>query len=66
MRTLLPGERLLLCSDGLWGLVAEERITDIISTSLSLQRACDELVAAAIEAGGRDNITVIIVEPPLG
>jgi protein phosphatase len=65
-QTIPDGELLLLCSDGLWGMISEAEITDIIATSSSPQAACKSLVAAANQAGGRDNITVILVEPPLG
>jgi serine/threonine protein phosphatase PrpC len=66
MRTVLDGERLLLCSDGLWGMVSDVEMADIITSAPSLQAACDGLVSAANEAGGHDNITAILVEPPLG
>jgi protein phosphatase len=52
---------LLICSDGLWGVVSEERVFQIISESASPQRACQNLVDAANAAGGPDNITVILV-----
>jgi len=52
---------LMICSDGLWGVLAEERIFQIISESPSPQRACQNLVDAANAAGGPDNITVILV-----
>jgi serine/threonine protein phosphatase PrpC len=38
----------------------------IIASSSSLQAACENLVVAANQAGGRDNITVILAEPPAG
>ena len=66
VRTILDGQRLLLCSDGLWGMVSEAEIVDIVMASSSPQAACKSLVAAANRAGGRDNITAIMVEPPLG
>lgn len=65
VRTIPPQGRLLLCSDGLWGMVSEAEVVDIATTSSSLQAACESLVAAANRAGGRDNITVILMEPPL-
>lgn len=65
VRTIPPGGRLLLCSDGLWGMVGETEMADIVQTTSSLQAACESLVAAANRAGGRDNITAILVEPPL-
>jgi serine/threonine protein phosphatase PrpC len=57
------GEYLLLCSDGLTGMVTDERIQEIVLRSLSPQAACDELIEAANAAGGDDNITVIIIKP---
>jgi serine/threonine protein phosphatase PrpC len=65
MRTISGGEQLLLCSDGLWGVVAEARMAEIIAASSSLQTACEKLIVAANAAGGRDNITVILAKPPV-
>ncbi|HQI83788.1 MAG TPA: protein phosphatase 2C domain-containing protein [Anaerolineae bacterium] len=59
---LLPGDRLLLCSDGLWGFVEESEIWRIIQAAPTPQQACAQLVAAANAAGGNDNITVILAE----
>lgn len=56
-------ECLLLCSDGLSGMVTDEQMWDIVRQSPSPQAACDELIRAANAAGGDDNITVIIVRP---
>jgi protein phosphatase len=61
-RRLAPGEALLLCSDGLSGMVRDEQIWQLWRTSTSPQEACDRLVEAANQAGGEDNITVIIVQ----
>jgi protein phosphatase len=61
-RRLEPGEALLLCSDGLSGTVPDERMWEIWRTSTSPQAACDRLVEAANQAGGEDNITVVIVQ----
>jgi protein phosphatase len=57
-----PGEALLLCSDGLSGMVLDDQMWHIWRTSTSPQEACDRLVEAANEAGGEDNITVVIVQ----
>ncbi|MBN2677681.1 MAG: serine/threonine-protein phosphatase [Anaerolineaceae bacterium] len=54
--------RLLLCSDGLWGVVNENKIIKIVSKAKNIQIACDQLVAEANKAGGPDNISVILVE----
>jgi serine/threonine protein phosphatase PrpC len=59
---LAPGEALLLCSDGLDGMVPDDQIWHIWRTSTSPQEACERLVDAANEAGGVDNITVVIVQ----
>ncbi|MGC9347857.1 MAG: Stp1/IreP family PP2C-type Ser/Thr phosphatase [Anaerolineae bacterium] len=57
-----PGEALLLCSDGLSGMVHDRDIWRIWHTSASPQEACDRMVEAANQAGGEDNITVVIVQ----
>jgi protein phosphatase len=61
---LPPGGSLLLCSDGLWGLVPNERIQMLIRQAPNLQAACEALVAAANAAGGPDNITAVMVQLP--
>lgn len=53
---------LLLCSDGLWGVVAEQDISRATIEAPNLQRACHNLVEAANMAGGPDNISVILVQ----
>jgi serine/threonine protein phosphatase PrpC len=60
--SLHPGDRLLLCSDGLSGMIEDATIQRIVLTQPSAQAACDELVRAANLAGGEDNISVIIVQ----
>jgi protein phosphatase len=56
------GERFLLCSDGLSGVVAHERIAEILASDGELDAVCDRLIAAANEGGGPDNITVLVLE----
>jgi protein phosphatase len=63
-RRLPPRSRLLLCSDGLWNLVSETNIRDILKQHSNPQEACNELVKLANERGGTDNITVILVQVP--
>lgn len=63
-RRLPPGALLLLCSDGLWSLVPDTLILEIVRQSTSLQAACDALVKAANDAGGPDNISAIMVQMP--
>jgi serine/threonine protein phosphatase PrpC len=53
---------LLICSDGLWGVVSEQDLVRSVNESPNLQRACQNLVTAANTAGGPDNITVLLVQ----
>ncbi|PUB30144.1 protein phosphatase [Promicromonospora sp. AC04] len=55
-------DRVLICSDGLTGELTDEQITTILLEQPDPERAAGILVDAAIQAGGRDNITVIIVD----
>ncbi len=57
-----PGDRYLLCSDGLTDLVDEEKIRVRLATSIELEEAASELVELALEAGGLDNITAVVAE----
>jgi protein phosphatase len=59
---LEDGDRLLLCSDGLTGMVAEDQIQAILEESPSPQDAAGRLVRAANRAGGVDNISVVVLE----
>lgn len=59
---LQPGNRLLLCSDGLSGMLTDEQIFNINRDHRSPAEVCKILVRAANAAGGDDNITVIIIE----
>lgn len=52
---------MLICSDGLWSVVPEERIVSIVRQEPDLAVACSRLVEAANQAGGPDNISVILV-----
>jgi len=59
---LSEDDLLLLCSDGLTDMVDDEAIADVLChTHPSLQAACDALVTVANSAGGRDNISVVLV-----
>lgn len=53
---------LLVCSDGLWGVITEQDLVRSINEAPTLQRACQNLVNAANTAGGPDNISVILVQ----
>jgi PPM family protein phosphatase len=54
--------RLLLCSDGLTKELRETAIRSQLAAGQDAQRTADSLVAAALSAGGRDNVTVIVVD----
>ena len=58
-----PGERYLLCSDGLFTVVPDHRIADILGDKKApLDAIAHALVAAANDAGGPDNITALILQ----
>jgi protein phosphatase len=59
---LAPDTKILLCSDGLWGLVEDDQILEVVRNAPSLQAACDKLVEMANDAGGHDNITTVLIE----
>lgn len=56
------GDRLLLCSDGLFGMVEEKEIAEILMEEHPPARTVHELVCAANSHGGEDNITVLLLE----
>jgi serine/threonine protein phosphatase PrpC len=56
-----PGDVYLLCSDGLTTMISEEQIAEVLRNHASLRAAGEALIAAANQAGGRDNITVLLV-----
>jgi len=58
----LPGDRLLLCSDGLSNELDGDTIARLSSSPFTLEEAVVQLVDAAKEAGGRDNITAVLLE----
>ncbi len=58
---LEPGQSLLLCCDGLWEMVLEDQIREIVNQHANPQDACRELIRVANENGGDDNITCVIV-----
>ena len=60
-KTLIPGDQLLLCSDGLWEMVLDEETEKIMHKARTPQSACDRLIEVANAAGGEDNISVIVV-----
>lgn len=61
--TYEPGDRFLLCSDGLSGFVTDDIIGQFMTTA-PMESICAELIDLAKEGGGRDNITAIVIEVP--
>jgi protein phosphatase len=59
---LKVGDRIMLCSDGLSGVVAPERLAAIVGQPGRLDLICQNLIDAANEAGGPDNITVAMLQ----
>jgi type VI secretion system protein ImpM len=55
-------DRFLLCSDGLHGVVGHRRLCELLSANTDADATVHELLAAAIDAGSRDNITAVIVD----
>lgn len=53
---------LMICSDGLWGVISEQDVVRSINDAPNLPRACQNLVNAANTAGGPDNISVVLVQ----
>ena len=60
--TIAGGDRLLLCSDGLTDMVADEQIASVLEREPRAQAACAALIDMAKLAGGRDNITTVLVD----
>lgn len=60
---LYPGDKILLCTDGLTNMVEDEHIFELVKKESSLEMAAQKLVATANRNGGKDNISVVLVEP---
>lgn len=62
IKDLRAGDRFLLCSDGLSGVVPHDLIHDTLGSGRSPDETAERLIALAIEHGGPDNITVIVID----
>lgn len=58
---LRPGQQILLCSDGLTDELGDAQIASILAAKSTTQEQVDGLIEAALQAGGRDNVTVVLV-----
>ena len=55
------GDTYLLCSDGLSKMLSDDQIRSLLLDERDIEAACKRLIAAANDAGGKDNVTVILV-----
>jgi PPM family protein phosphatase len=58
---LRPGDLLLLCTDGLTGMLNDQQILSVLNEPSTLEARCRRLVDAANDAGGKDNVTVVLL-----
>jgi len=58
---LASGDLLLLCTDGLSGMLTDQEITDLLSSKRSLKFTLGKMIARANEAGGHDNVTAVLI-----
>lgn len=61
-QALEPGDLVLLCTDGLSGVVSQDAMRGILTGNATCQEKADALIQAALRAGGPDNITAVVVE----
>jgi serine/threonine protein phosphatase PrpC len=61
---ILPGDRLLLCTDGLTSMLSDPEIRTVLAEERDPEGAAGRLVAEAVRAGGRDNVTTLVVDYP--
>jgi protein phosphatase len=59
---LEPGDRLMLCSDGLYDMVSDAAIATALAEQPNPQAAAERLRDLALDGGGRDNVTVLVVD----
>jgi PPM family protein phosphatase len=59
---LVGGDRLIICSDGLSSMIDDDAVMDVLSSEGDAQAAADHLVDSANQAGGEDNITVVLID----
>jgi protein phosphatase len=57
-----PGDRILLCSDGLYGMTGDKILPRILRSSRNPERICSRLIERANASGGNDNISVVYLK----
>jgi serine/threonine protein phosphatase PrpC len=62
MEIVKRGDTFLVCSDGLHDMLSDVEIEKILSKNYALNDKCDRLVASALDMGGKDNVTVIVIQ----
>ncbi len=60
--TLQPGDRLLLCSDGVFTVLDDDQISEVLRRETDLDRLCHALIQGANDGGGPDNVTAVVLE----
>lgn len=65
-RSLEPGDRMLICSDGVWEYFTDEEIMELMSRGDDPQATCEALVAEVLKRGADDNCTAIVLHVPQG
>jgi len=63
---LKPGDLWLLCTDGLSGMITDEEIARVLSSGASLDMMASSLIQKALDAGGRDNVTLVLCQEEEG
>lgn len=62
MRTILPGTRILLCSDGLWGMATDPELALVLRKPDAPEAAVKQLIQLALENGGDDNVGIVLCD----
>jgi PPM family protein phosphatase len=60
--SLQAGDRFLLCTDGLSGVVPDERLLSFVKEQTDMQQCADGLVQLALDSGSRDNVSCVMIE----
>ena len=63
---LEPGDRLLLCSDGVFAVLTDDQIRDVLRSEADLGHQCDALIRGANDGGGPDNVTAVVLKVDAG